>query len=154
MFPLWWIDENTVPYAFVAIVVAAIAGGGAILIPLLMAWATLVFAVGAPPGTGVLRRSLVGLLFVFLLVTAFGVALGAEGRGIAPALVRLVWSESASPWLWTGRIGALGLIVVVLLLYRTLLAPVPPGRSDASGPAVTAGADDPDGSPAAGPPRP
>ncbi|MEU4220557.1 hypothetical protein [Actinoplanes sp. NPDC026623] len=128
MFPLWWIDENTVPFAFVAIVVAAIGGGGLILILLLMAWAALRFARAAPAGASPVRRSLVGLLFLFLLLTAFGVALGADGphgRGIGPVLVRLVWSEPASPWLWLGRVGALGLIGVAVMLYRTVLTPRP-----------------------------
>jgi len=152
--PLWWLDENTVPFAFVAIFGAAVVGGGTILILILMAWASLVFAVGAPPGTGLLRRSLVGLLFLFLLMTGFGVALGADGprgRGITSVLIRLIWSEPISYWLWAGRLGALGLIAVVVALYRTLL---PPESLNRRGTTITGEAHGPDGCPAADPPRP
>ncbi|MEU7903614.1 hypothetical protein [Actinoplanes sp. NPDC049118] len=122
LYPLWLIDEHTMGYAFVAIFVGTLVGGGSILILLLMGWATLFFAIGASPGTGVVRRSLVGLLFLFMLMTASGIALGSDGpqgRGIGTVLIRLVWAEPTSPWLWAGRIGALGLIVVVVMLYRT-----------------------------------
>ncbi|MET8149962.1 hypothetical protein ACIBSW_11570 [Actinoplanes sp. NPDC049668] len=128
IYPLWLIDEHAVPYAFVAIFVGTLVGGGSILILLLMTWASLFFAVGAPPGTSVLRRSLVGLLFLFMLMTAFGVALGAvgpRGRCIGTVLARLIWAEPTSPWLWIGRAGAIGLVVVVVLMYRTFL---PSGR--------------------------
>ena len=152
LFPLWWLDENTMPFAFVAIVVAALAGGGAILILLLMSSASLQFARGAPPGAGVLRRSLVGLLFLFLLMTAFGVALGTDGphgRGLRSVLIRLIWSEPTSPWLWAGRIGALGLIGVGATLYRIHLSPARPGRREA----IERPANGPEGSPGAGPPH-
>nr|BFE74434.1 hypothetical protein GCM10020092_077350 [Actinoplanes digitatis] len=123
MYPLWLIDEHTMGFAFAAILVGTVGGAGAILILLLMAWATLFFAIGQPPGTGLLRRSIVGLLFLFLLMTAFGVALGADGprgRGIGTVLMRLVWSEPTSYWLWVGRIGALGLIAVVVTFWLSL----------------------------------
>jgi hypothetical protein len=154
MFPLWWIDENTMGFAFVAIFVGMIGGGASILILLLMAWATLFFAI-APAGTGVVRRSLVGLLFLFLLMTAFGVALGADGprgHGVGTVFVRLLWSELTSPWLWVGRVGALGLIVVVVTMYRTLLAE-PPARGATTGSAERGRADGPDSSAATDPPR-
>jgi hypothetical protein len=155
MVPLWWLDENTVPFAFVAVFGAAILGGGTILILLLMAWASLLFAVQAPPGTGVMRRSLVGLLFLFLLMTAFGVALGTHGPhgGIASVLVRLIWSEPTSHWLLAGRLGALGLIVVAVMLYRTLLPPEPRNRRATRRPGIAADAEGPDGPPEADPPR-
>ncbi len=147
MLPLWWIDENTMPLAFVAIVVGLLGGGGAILILLLMVWASLYFALRAQPGTGVVRRSLVGLLFLFLLMTAFGVALGSDGprgRGIGTVLVRLIWSEPVSPWLWAGRISALALICVVVMLYRTMRGAEPPGQPATARSAEPDRADGPD----------
>jgi len=152
MLPLWWIDENTMPFAFVAIFVGLFGGGGSILILLLLVWASLLFASGAQPGTGVVRRSLVGLLFLFLLMTAFGIALGSDGprgRGIGPVLVRLIWSEPVSPWLWVGRIGALGLIGVVVMMYRTMLGAETPGQPATARSAEPGRADGPDGSQAA-----
>jgi hypothetical protein len=138
MVPLWWIDENTTPFAFVAIVVGTIGGGGSLLILLLLTWAALCYAWRAPSGTGLLRRSLVGLLFLFMLMTVCGAVLGADapsGRGLGTVLVRLVWSESSSPWLWAGRAGALGLIGVVVTMYRTILTSEPPSRRATAGPA-------------------
>jgi hypothetical protein len=156
MYPLRLIDEHTLGYAFVAIFVGTLVGGGSILILLLLSWASLFFAVAAPPGTGVVRRSLVGLLFLFLLVTAFGVALGADrprGGGIGAMLVRLVWSEPVSPWLWAGRVGSIGLIAVVVMMYRTFLPPVRRVRRAATVPTTPGQIGGPDTPPAAEPPR-
>ena len=122
IYPLWLMDENTVPYAVVAIVLALIIGGLTLLALLLMIGGAVAFARLAPLGTSPVHRSLGALLFAFLLVTSFGIALGTDGphgRGILTLFALLTVAEPTSPfWLWTGRVGALGLIGVVVLLFE------------------------------------
>ncbi|MEU7902543.1 hypothetical protein [Actinoplanes sp. NPDC049118] len=121
--PLGLIDEDSVPFALVAIA-SLILGGFLSLVVLLLVGLSAATYRSAPLGTGVVHRSLGAAGSLFLLVVILGVVIGTDAPGggeRGAVLVRLIWAEPAHPfWLWTARIGALGLIGVAIVAFDAI----------------------------------
>ena len=110
-------------------------GGLILMLMLLMVGGTLAFAKTAPLGPGWLMRWSLGLLLALIVLLAVGLANGTGhgGRHIFSLVLGLLGANGvvSSAWLWVARASALGIVALVMVIFRAARRPPARAASDA-----------------------